>query len=57
MRPLCSEIISIRTGKRKGGADDIPHARDDLTTFLRAHGSFETALNGPAAEPELSAGG
>jgi hypothetical protein len=51
MRPLCSEIVSIRTGKGKEGADDIPHARDDLTAFLRACGGFKMALNGPVAEP------
>jgi hypothetical protein len=52
MWPLCSEIISIRTGKRKGGgADDIPHARDDFTAFFRARGGFETALNGRVPEP------
>jgi hypothetical protein len=38
-------------GRGKERADDIPHARDDLTAFLRARGGFETALNGLVAEP------
>jgi hypothetical protein len=51
MRLLCNDMISIRTGKRKEGGNEIPHARDDLMAFLRARGGFETALNGPIAEP------
>jgi hypothetical protein len=36
---------------RKGGADYIPHAGDDLTAFLEARDGFETALNDVIAEP------
>ena len=50
MRPLPS-MVSDKTKGRKG--EDAPHARDDLAPLFWARGSFETALDGPVAEPAV----